>query len=264
MRPISSNSNLVNQPINNIQTAFKKISTGLKINSAQDDAAGLTISNRLLAQINGLDRSIRNANDGISLAQVADAGLSGVQDAANRISELSIQAANGTLAATDRNAIQQEITQLQEQVGSISTSTQFGDLRVLNGGSIDIATGGNAVNLSLPDVAGSANTSGFESIDVSTAAGAQSAISTSAEFAKSIDSSRAQLGAFQSGLISDINTQSNTAINSQSSLSRIRDTDVAKEASEAAQEQMKLKAALALKAQAGADPNLLLALLKSS
>ena len=124
MKPISANI-FINPTLNKIASSQEKISSGEKINSAKDDAAGLQISNKLLTQLNSLENQTRNANDAVSYYQVADAGLSGVQDAAQRINELSIQASNGTLGSSERQAIQQEIQGLQEQVSTITSDTQF-------------------------------------------------------------------------------------------------------------------------------------------
>jgi flagellin len=116
-----------------LATAIARLSSGLRINSSKDDAAGLAISERMTAQINGLDQAARNANDGISLAQVADGGLSGVNDALQRMRELAVQSANSTNSASDRAALQQEVSQLQAEIDRVATQTQFNGLNLLDG-----------------------------------------------------------------------------------------------------------------------------------
>jgi flagellin len=116
-----------------LSTAIARLSSGLRINSAKDDAAGLAISERMTSQINGLDQAARNANDGISLAQVADGGLSGVNDALQRMRELAVQSANSTNSASDRAALQQEVSQLQAEIDRVATQTQFNGLNLLDG-----------------------------------------------------------------------------------------------------------------------------------
>ena len=224
---------------------FEQIATGLRINQGADDAAGLQISNQLTSQINGQNQAIRNANDGISLAQVAEGALSGVTDAAFRIEELSIQAANGTLGPDQRQAIQAEITQLQGQISDTFSQTRFGDQQVF-GGSFELQVGANA-NETIGLNVGS---SSLADIDVTTQAGAQAAISTVQSFREGIDSNRAQLGAFQNRAESTINNLQNINENSEASRSRIRDTDIAGAVSRETAAGIQSQAAIALQAQA--------------
>jgi flagellin len=118
---------------NDLQTAIARLSSGLRINSAKDDAAGLAISERFTSQINGLNQAARNANDGISLAQVAEGGLSGVNDALQRMRELAVQSANSTNSSSDRAALQQEVSQLEAEIDRVATQTQFNGLNLLDG-----------------------------------------------------------------------------------------------------------------------------------
>ena len=224
---------------------FEQIATGLKINSAKDDAAGLQIANQLTSQINGQNQAIRNANDGISFAQIAEGALSGVTDAAFRIEELSIQAANGTLGPQQRQAIQQEITQLQGQVSDTFSQTRFGDQNVF-GGSFEFQVGANSFETIGLNVAGGS----LAEIDVTTQAGAQAAISTAQSFREGVDSNRAQLGAFQNRAESTIINLQNINENSEASRSRIRDTDIASAVSEETANGIRSQAAIALQAQA--------------
>src|SRR5664279_5626599 len=118
---------------NALQTAITRLSSGLRINSAADDAAGLAISDRMTAQINGLNQAAQNANDGISLAQTADGALSSVTDNLQRIRQLAVQSANSTNSASDRASLQQEVSQLQSEIDRVATQTQFNGLNLLDG-----------------------------------------------------------------------------------------------------------------------------------
>jgi flagellin len=118
---------------NDLSTAIQRLSSGLRINSAKDDAAGLAISSRMTAQINGLNQAARNANDGISLAQVADGALASVTDNLQRMRELAVQSANATNSASDRAALQQEVGQLAAEIDRVSTQTQFNGINLLDG-----------------------------------------------------------------------------------------------------------------------------------
>ena len=139
-----------------LKRSFNRLSSGLRINSASDDAAGLAISERFGSQIRGINQGIRNANDGISMAQTAESGLSSVTDGLQRIRELSIQAANGTLTDQDRGFIQEEIDQISAQIGEVSERTNFNGRSLLSGGeSVRIQAGANAnegIDIRLGDV----------------------------------------------------------------------------------------------------------------
>ena len=118
---------------NDLATAIQRLSSGLRINSAKDDAAGLSISDRMTAQINGTNQAARNANDGISLAQVAEGALGSVTSNLQRMRELAVQSANATNSASDRAALQQEVAQLATEIDRVATQTQFNGLNLLDG-----------------------------------------------------------------------------------------------------------------------------------
>ena len=235
---------------------FEQLSSGLKINKAADDAAGLQIANRLTSQVNGTNQAIRNASDAISFSQVADAALSGVTDASFRIEELSLQAANGTLSSSDRQAIQQEIRQLQGQIGDTFSQTQFGGQQVF-GGNVDFQIGANSFETS----AVSPGTESLAEIDVTTQAGAQAAISSAQSFREGVDSSRASLGAFQNRISSTISNLENINENSQASRSQIIDADFAKSVSDKTSNDIASQAGIALQAQANVSNQQILKLL---
>lgn len=144
-----------------LQTSLQRLSSGLRINSAKDDAAGLAISTRMSAQINGLDQAARNANDGISLTQTAEGGLSTATDLLQRMRTLAVQAANGTNSASDRASIQSEVTQLQQELNRVSNTTQFNGQNILDGSlnNAQFQVGANAnqtINFSIGSSAGTA------------------------------------------------------------------------------------------------------------
>ena len=149
----------VNQ--SSLANSMQRLSSGLRINSAKDDAAGLAISQRMTAQINGLDQAARNANDAISLSQTAEGALGSISDNLQRIRQLSVQAANGTNSASDRQAIQAEVTQLQQEINRVAGTTQFNGLNLLDGSLNDTAfqVGANAnqtISMSISSAMGSA------------------------------------------------------------------------------------------------------------
>ena len=252
MKPISANIS-INPTLNKVASSQEKISSGEKINSAKDDAAGLQISNKLLTQLNSLENQTRNANDAVSYYQVADAGLSGVQDAAQRINELSIQAANGTLGSSERQAIQQEIQGLQEQVGTIATDTQFAGQAVFGNSSNTLS---NSIALDSEMLV-----KAVSEIDVTSAAGAQKAIAQSEVVLEQVGAGRTSIGALQNQLLSDIEVQQSSRQANSQSYSRIKDTDIAAEVSEQVKNKMQLETMLALKAQGNLEAGLLQKLL---
>ena len=117
----------------NLSTAMQRLSTGLRINSAKDDAAGLAIATRMTAQVRGMSMAIRNANDGISMTQTAEGAIGQVADMLQRMRELSVQASSGTLTGTDRAALQTEVAQLKKEIDSIATKTTFNTIKLLDG-----------------------------------------------------------------------------------------------------------------------------------
>ena len=123
----------LNRSQGDLSTSLQRLSSGLRINSAKDDAAGLAISDRMTAQIRGLNQAVRNANDGISIAQVAEGALGEVTNALQRMRELSVQSANDTNSAADRASLQKEVAQLQQEIGRIATQTQFNGKNIIDG-----------------------------------------------------------------------------------------------------------------------------------
>ena len=285
--------NKLSKATNSLDTTYKRLSSGLRINSAKDDAAGLQISNRLTSQINGLKQGNRNASDGIALAQTAEGALDEIHNMLQRIRTLSVQSANGTNTTADREAIQAEVNQLSNEITRIACKTTFGGHKILAGQG---ATGKNLVDKDTGKVAfqvGSNHadtisislSSGFtvaamtaatgtgealrnETTDenvkafaVSTAANAQKTLKNIDSVIAFVDKQRGQLGAVQNRLESTISNQSNIAENESDARSRIRDTDYAEEAANLSQQNIIQQAASSMLTQANARPQIALSLL---
>ncbi|MBQ9527617.1 MAG: flagellin, partial [Fretibacterium sp.] len=131
--PALSTYNVINNTSSALQKSINKLSTGLRINSAADDAAGLAISEKMRAQVRGLDQAVSNSQDGISMIQTAEGALSETHSILQRMRELSVQAANDTLTNQDRGYIQEEVDQLREEITRIGNTTQFNKKKLLNG-----------------------------------------------------------------------------------------------------------------------------------
>ncbi len=253
-----------------LDNAFKKLSSGFRINSAADDAAGLQISNRLSSQINGLNQAVSNANDGISLAQVAEGAMDEITTALQRIRTLAVQSQNGINSAADRSALQKEVTALVAEISRIATTTQFGGTSLLNGSySAKFLVGANggqniSVNLSSNSLGGKgfgASALSVSTLNISTADGASSAITALDNAIKSIDGERADLGAIQNRFQSTIRNLSNIVENVSAARSRIRDTDFARETAELTRAQILQQASTTVLSQANTRPQTALSLL---
>lgn len=280
--------NKLSKATNSLDTTYKRLSSGYRINSAKDDAAGLQISDRLTSQINGLKQGNRNANDGIALAQTAEGALDEVHTMLQRIRTLSVQAANGTNTTADRNSIQGEVSQLCSEINRIACKTTFGKQEILSGkgkglvgadGKISFQVGANAndttsVSLSsgftieqMKTAAGSnitivedADKRG-KTFDVSTASKAQAVLADIDSFIGFVDKKRGEFGAVQNRLESTISNQSNIAENESDARSRIRDTDYAEEAANLSQQNIIQQAATSMLTQANSRPQIALSLL---
>lgn len=254
---------------NGLDTAFERLSSGFRINSAADDAAGLQISDRVTSQISGLNQAVRNANDAISLAQVAEGALSETTTALQRIRVLAIQSQNGINSEADRVALQQEVSQLQAEISRIATTTQFAGVDVLNGRfSSSFLVGANAgqtisVNLSSATGAsfGFSGLSNGTPVDVLTEAGASTTLSVVDSAISAIGGVRAELGALQNRFQSTIRNLSNISENASAARSRIRDTDFATETAALTRFQIIQQASTTVLAQANQRPQAALSLL---
>jgi flagellin len=281
---------------NELDTAFQRLSSGLRINSAKDDAAGLQISDRLTSQINGLMQGNRNANDGISLAQTAEGAMDEMTSMLQRIRTLAGQAANGSNTASDRSALQLELRQLGTEINRIAADTTFGGRNLLDGSfsaefqvgadanqtismtmtAIQAATGGDvAVNsFALSDLAvaasqvtgtGGGAVNAFASasgLSFTSAAEAQDILAGVDAIIGAIDAKRAELGAVQNRFSSTIRNQTNVMENVSAARSRIKDADFATETATLTKAQILQQASSTILGQANQRPQAALSLLQ--
>lgn len=249
-----------------LATALQRLSSGLRINSAKDDAAGLAISERFTAQIRGLNQAVRNANDGISLAQTAEGAMAEVTNNLQRIRELAVQSANATNSASDRASLQAEVAQLLEEIDRVADQTTFNGTALLDGSftSATFQVGANAGETITVAVTVDANVAALftTSPDISTDTGASAAITAVDAALDSINSARAEFGAIQNRFESVIANLTTAAENLTASRSRIRDADFATETAALTRAQILQQAGIAILAQANAAPQNVLALLQ--
>jgi len=250
-----------------LDVSFQRLSSGFRINSAADDAAGLQISNRLSSQIQGLDQAIRNANDGISLAQVAEGAMDEITTALQRIRVLAVQSQNGINSSGDRVALQKEVSALKAEISRIAATTQFGGVKLLDGAySSTFLVGANAgqtisVNISRSGGGFGTRGLGLANLSISSLMGASAALASVDSAITVIDSKRADLGAIQNRFQSTIRNLSNIVENISSARSRIRDTDFAKETAELTRSQILQQASTTILSQANQRPQSALSLL---
>ena len=210
----------------------EKLSSGYRINRAGDDAAGLSISEKMRSQIRGLDKASSNAQDGISLIQVAEGALNETHSILQRMNELATQAANDTNTTTDRTAIQKEINALTSEISRISSTTQFNTMNLLDGSfsgkNLQIgALNGQKIQITIGAM--NASSIGVKSLDVTAFSKAGAAMSNIQKAIDKVSTQRSALGAVQNRLEHTIKNLDTTSENTSSAESRIRDTDMAKE-----------------------------------
>jgi len=261
---------------NALDVAFKRLSSGFRINSAADDAAGLQISNRLTSQINGLDQASRNANDGISLAQVAEGAMDEITTSLQRIRTLVIQSENGINSTGDKGAIQKEISALQEEITRIAETTKFGDQNLLNNATNDFAflvgakgTDNEYIEVTLGNTGINGNGWGASALGVNVVnveevgglTGASNLAAIDAAIA-TVDGKRADMGAVQNRFQATIRNLTNISENVAGARARIRDTDFAKETAELTRAQILQQTSQTVLAQANQRPQAALSLLQ--
>jgi len=246
-----------------LQTAMERLSTGKRINSAKDDAAGLAISSSMTSQIRGMSQAIRNANDGISLAQTADGALGEVTNMLQRIRELAVQSASGTYSDDDRANLQSEVDQLGDQIDAVISDTKFNGVAVFGSGdvTVDIQTGSGSADQTTLTVTG-LDVSAASSSDISSASGATDALDDVDDALKAVATTRASLGAGQSRLESVVNNLTNTVVNLSDARSRIEDADFSAESTNLAKAQILSQASTAMLAQANQSASGVLSLLR--
>ena len=247
---------------NNLSKATEKLSSGYRINRAADDAAGLSISEKMRGQIRGLNRASDNAQDGISLIQTAEGAMDQQHAILQRARELAVQAANDTNVTEDRNAISEELTQLKQEFDRIKDQTEFNTQKLLDGSFKDknFQVGANngqniAVSIStttMTDISG----------EVTTYTNATAAIKTINGNITALSTSRSKLGAIQNRLEYTVKNDDNAAENIQNAESRIRDVDMADEMTRFSKESILQQAATSMLAQANQQNQGVLSLLQ--
>ena len=249
-----------------LSQAMQRLSTGQRINSGKDDAAGIAIASSMTASIRGMNQGVRNANDGIAMAQTADGALNEVTNMLQRIRELAVQSASGTYSNGDRTNLQTEVSALTTQITSILANTQFNKVNLFDGtagasGTITIQAGASAsdtVTISF----GNINLSSATSIDISAAGNASSALSTLDTALNTVNTARASFGAAASRLQSVVNNLSSNVENLSQARSGIQDADFSAETAALAKAQILSQASTAMLAQANQSQQGVLSLLK--
>jgi len=253
-----------------LTVAMERLSTGKRINSAKDDAAGLAIATKMTSEIRGLGAAVRNANDGLSVSQVAEGAMGEVSNILQRMRELAIQAASGTVSQSDRTSIQKEVTELTTQIGNIASRTTFNGISLLNGSAATITkvqVGNNSgetvdistASMSLVGLGLNTGMTGWDDANGATAAAALNQINVALD---TIASARATIGGQQSRLEATINNLNTTITNLSDARSRIEDADFSAESTNLAKNQILSQASTAMLAQANQSQQGVLSLLK--
>jgi flagellin len=245
-----------------------RLSSGLRINNASDDAAGLAISEKLRAQIRGLGQAERNTMDGVSLIQTAEGAMNEVSGILTRMRELAVQSANGTLGSTERNFLNEEFEALTSEVDRIANVTEFNGLNLLDGttSQIDFQVGINdtandQITASMTEMHTSAGALNVATLSVSTATDAGTALAALDTAIDAVSSGRSTLGASQNRLQITISNLGSARENLAAANSRIRDVDVAAETSAMTRNNILMQAGVSVLAQANQIPSLALSLL---
>jgi flagellin len=235
-----------------LHSSMARLSSGKSINNAADDAAGLAISTRMTAEVRGMNQAISNANNGIALIQTASGALNETANVLVRIRELAVKAADGTTSASDKTAINTEVTQLTGQIDSISSSTDFNGIKLLDGtANINLQTGvnsGQTVNVTIGKM--DTATLGLGTMTLATSAGATAALALLDTAIQTVNTQQAALGAGQNRLSSTVNNLSTAVTNLSAANSQISDTDFSEETTKLASAQIISQASTAMLAQA--------------
>ena len=256
-------------------SAMEQLSTGSKINSASDDAAGLAMAAKFTSQINGLDMAVKNANDGISMISTAEGALDEVSSMLQRMRELAVQSSNGTMTQEDRDYMDKEFKALDSEIDRIEKNTQWNSTNILDGsvgtsGKVDFQISSNFTAGSNGAVSDDVIQVDFGSLatdtanlgDVLTQTKAQTAIGTLDTAIKNVNEQRATFGAASNRLVHSVDNMTNIRVNAEASRSRIEDTDYAQTTSELAKAQIIAQAGTAMLAQANQSSQSVLSLLR--
>lgn len=276
--PLSINTNIASMTAqrsflesnNTLEQAFERLSTGKRINSAVDDAAGLAIGTDLSSRVRGLEQAVRNVNDGISMVQILEGAYDEVTTIVQRMRDLAVQAANGSLSTTERNYLDSEQGKLATALDTVMNQAKFGDVDLADGTTVTVVIQSGAENDDLTTLAmttasndqASAFNLTADNINITTAAGALTSISAIDTALNTIAGQRATLGAQQSQLESTVRNLANVAENTAAAAGRIMDTDYAAETANLTKAQILQQAATSVLAQANAQPQAVLSLLQ--
>jgi flagellin len=252
--------------------SMQRLSSGFRINSAADDAAGLAISTGMGSQISGMTQAVRNTQDGISVIQTASGALTETTAILQRMRDLAVQAANDSNDSTSRSDISTEVTQLTAELTRIAGSTKFNGINLLDGSAsgtsalsfqvgADSASGTNAIKVDLGSASVSAVANALSAVSYSTASGAQAAISAIDTQIQYVSTAQANLGAYQNRFQHTINNLNTAIQNTTAAQSRIRDTDMAQEMTTFSKSQVLVQAGTAMLAQANSSSQSILKLL---
>jgi len=259
-----------------MQTSLERLSSGLRINRAKDDAAGLAISERITSQVRGLDQAIRNANDGISLLQTAEGALGEVTNALQRMRELAVQSANGTYNSSDRQSLQDEFNALQAEIVRTANVTEFNNINLLGQAStLSMQVGwengaNNIITVIARDMSGTSANNGISFVlhsgtsigSTGGPAAAQTAMSFIDAALNNVNELRADFGAIQNRMESAVRNMENVIENQSAARSRIQDADFARETANLTRTQILQQAGTAMLAQANQLPQNVLSLLQ--
>ncbi|HSQ43105.1 MAG TPA: flagellin [Fibrobacteraceae bacterium] len=267
----------LNNADSSMSKSLEKLSTGLRVNRASDDAAGLAVSERLRSQVRGLSRASMNAQDGIALLQIAEGACNEIDDILQRQRELAVQASSDTLTSTDRAYLDLEFTQLSEEIDRITKSAQYNTMTLLDGTGFGAGEAGSILHIGANS--GAANeisihlgsistgtlgmsTSGTDAVGLSTQASATSTLSVVDTAMNTVNSLRADLGSYINRLEHTINNIDNQEYNTEDAESRIRDVDFATETTEFTRNQILVQSSTSMLAQANSVPQTVLSLLQ--
>ena len=255
----------------NIAKNVEKLSSGYRVNRAADDAAGLAISEKMRAQVRGLNMASKNSQDAVSLVQIAEGGMQTVQNILQRMRELAVQAASDTNVTNDRAALNLEVEQLVKEIDQIANTTEFNEMKLLNGtGEFGKATGGKiqagananqTMEITIASMSASKLGVDATKVDISTQSKATSALSAITTALDGVSTARATLGAYQNRLEHKIKNLDSAAENMSAAESRIRDADMAKMMTEFTKNNILFQASTAMLAQANSLPQNVLQLL---
>lgn len=246
-----------------ISKSMEQLSSGSRINKAADDAAGLAISEGLKSQIRSLSQAGRNANDGISMIQTAEGGLSEISNILTRVRELGVQAASDTIGESERGFLNKEVQNLKAEAQRITQTTKFGTTKLLDGSGdvFDFQVGigndpeGDRINFNAGETDATVSTLGIDGFDFSSKEGAQEALSQVDQAQLQVNGYRANLGAIQNRLLSTVDNLGVQHENISAANSRMRDTDIASATADATRNQILLQANTSVLAQANSLPN---------